>query len=939
MPPEAAAANRSLPIDRMKPQQQFGTGTFWIHLVVSLGVEFGHSFVGWKLGLSSGTRLGPYEIVSPLGAGGMGEVYRARDTRLDRTVAIKVLPSHLSDNPDVKQRFEREARTISALNHPHICTLHDIGHDSGFDYLVLELVEGESLAQRIAKGRLPVKEVLQVGAEIADALDKAHRAGIVHRDLKPGNIMLTKSGAKLLDFGLAKPQAGLLATSAIHGAMTQSSPAVPASPITERGTLVGTFQYMSPEQVEGREADARSDIFALGAVLYEMTTGKRAFDGKSQISVASAILEKEPEPISVVQPMSPAGLDHVVRTCLAKDPERRYQTAHDLALELKWISESGSQAGATVAMARRRRGRRYLPWATAALLLIAGGAAGYFARTSKPAPMIQSSLQLPSGQTLQTTDADVALSPDGRALAIVATDESGTDRIWIRLLGNPEWQKMAGTEGASYPFWSPDGRELAFFADGKLKKMDVASGAIQSLCAAPEARGGTWGTQGEILFAPEPMGPLQLVSDAGGKPTNVTHAGDDSNVTHRLPHFLPDGVHALFLSEKVAKLDDSTNGVYLLDLKKKTQVQVLPGRWEARYVAPGYLVYPKDGNLAAQPFNPASGKLSGSPAVIAENIFLVTDRFTGSFSLSQSGVLIALTGVGYNESQLTWFDLGGKQLGTLGPPQMVTQPPMIAADGRHVLVTAWQASNRAIVSWWYDTERGIATKLRIPDNSSPLVSPDGKTVLYGDESGTINTLSLQGGTPPVTVYDGNPYGYLMTIAPDGKSALYCTLTPGGLEFHRLSLEGSYASRPIAKVRGSNCVATFSPDGLWLAYESDETGQTEVYVAPVNNANARRQLSASGGFFPVWRGNEICYANRQRKLLAVEVKEAGNGIEMGRPREILGGAPLMATLLQRNIVGTGAYMTQDGKRMLLAIPRENSAPPLTLVTNWTQELKK
>jgi serine/threonine protein kinase/Tol biopolymer transport system component len=891
------------------------------------------------LGLSPGTRLGPYEIVSPLGAGGMGEVYRARDTRLDRTVAIKVLPSHLSDNPDVKQRFEREARTISALNHPNICTLHDIGHDSGIDYLVLELIGGESLAQRIAKGRLPVKEVLQIGAEIADALDKAHRAGIVHRDLKPGNIMLTKSGAKLLDFGLAKPQAGLLAASAMHGAITQSSPAGSASPITERGTLVGTFQYMSPEQVEGREADVRSDIFALGTVLYEMATGKRAFDGKSRISVASAILEKDPEPISVVQPMSPAALDHVVRTCMAKDPDRRYQTAHDLALELKWISESSSQAGATPAVAKGRRGSRYLAWAAAVLLLVAGAAAGYFARTAKPSPMIQSSLQPPPGQTLQTTDPDIALSPDGRALAIVATDESGTDRIWIRLLGKPEWQTMAGTEDASYPFWSPDGRQLAFFADGKLKKMDVTSRAIQSLCDAPQARGGSWGTRGEILFAPSPMGPLQIVSDAGGTPVTVTRVGSDTNLTHRLPHFLPDGVHALYVSENVAQPDESTNGVYLLDLKKKTQVQVLPGRSEARYVAPGYLVYLKDGNLTAQPFEPASGKLSGSPAVIAENVLLAPGRFTGLFSLSQSGLLVALTGTGFSESQLTWFDLDGKQLGTLGPPQMVTQPPMIAADGRHVLVTDWQASNRATVAWWYDTDRGIATKLRVPDNSSPVLSPDGKTVLYGDESGRINTWLLQGGAPPVTVYDGNPYGYLMTVAPDGKSALYCTLAAGGLEFHLLSLEGSKASRPVSKVRGTNCVATFSPDGHWLAYESDETGQTEIYVAPVNNANARRQLSASGGFFPAWRGSEIYYANRQRKLLAVEVKESGNGIAMGRPREMLGGAPLMSILLQRNSVGTGAYITQDGKRVLLAIPHENSAPPLTLVTNWAEELKK
>jgi serine/threonine protein kinase len=436
--------------------------------------------------LVAGIKLGPYEIVEPLGAGGMGEVYRGRDTRLQRTVAIKILPAHLSNDVVRKQRFEREAKTISSLNHPHICTLYDVGQQDGVDFLVMECVEGETLAKRLEKGPLPLDQVLKLGAQIADALDKAHRAGIVHRDLKPGNIMLTATGAKLLDFGLAKPAAPLASAATLTAAS-------PKSPVTEQGTIVGTFQYMSPEQVEGKELDGRSDIFSLGAVLYEMLTGKLAFEGKSQLSVASAILEKEPAPISSIKPLTPPVLDHAIRRSLAKDPEERWQTARDLALELKWLAESSSQAGPAVRAVAPAKLQRVLPWLVSFVLLVALAAVAMWWRNSIPAKQtmyFSSPFPYPAR--------DIAIAPNGHTIAVVSYLESARKNvIWIYELGSSDARSLANTEGATYPFWSPDSRSLAFFADGRLKKLELSGGPVQTICDAPAGRGGIDGGPGQ----------------------------------------------------------------------------------------------------------------------------------------------------------------------------------------------------------------------------------------------------------------------------------------------------------------------------------------------------------------------------------------------------------------------------------------------------------
>jgi len=467
--------------------------------------------------LSPGVRLGPYEILDALGAGGMGEVYRARDTRLERTVAIKILPQQLSNDPIRKQRFEREAKTISNLNHPHICTLHDIGSQDGVDYLVMECVEGETLAKRLEKGPLALEQVLKYGAQVADALDKAHRSGVVHRDLKPGNIMLTPTGAKLLDFGLAKPAAPLTSVATLTAAVTQSSP------MTEQGAIVGTFQYMSPEQVEGKELDGRSDIFSLGAVLYEMLTGQRAFPGKSQLSVASAILEKEPAPISAVKPMTPPTLDHVIRRCLAKDPEERWQTARDLELELKWIAEGGSQAGVPAPVASRGNARERLAWASSAICFVALlgvlGATIWRNRTTNEGATVRFDILPPERASLGAgTWPALAVSPDGSEVVYRVWETNGT-KLYLRDMASPAGKPIAGTEDATMPFFSPDGRWLAFFTPFELKRVPLSGGSGVTLAdvSFSSIGGGTWSSDGNIYVAvsdalyrlPETGGALQ----------------------------------------------------------------------------------------------------------------------------------------------------------------------------------------------------------------------------------------------------------------------------------------------------------------------------------------------------------------------------------------------------------------------------------------------
>ncbi len=577
--------------------------------------------------LSSGTKLGPYEIQSALGAGGMGEVYRARDTRLDRTVAIKILSAHLSANSELAARFEREARAISSLNHPHICHLYDIGTQDGTAYLVMEYLEGETLADRLRKGPLPLKQALDFAIQISDALALAHRAGILHRDLKPGNVMLTPSGAKLLDFGLAKSSAPLAAsgTAAISN-MTPSTPTLtiaelttPVKALTQKGTVVGTFQYMAPEILRGSEADARSDIFSLGCVLYEMFTGHRAFEGKSQLSVMTAILEKDPDPVSQVTPTSPPALDHVVKTCLEKNPDDRFQTVHDVKLQLQWIATGGSQSQAALPVSPRSSSR--LPWLlTAAALLIAAASLVYPRLTPHPAPVMRSSILPPAGTnfvTMVPSSGPAVISPDGSRLAFLARDDKGKILLYLRPLASPTPLPLPGTDEATYPFWSADSRDIGFFAQGKVKRVNASGGPVQTLCDAPNGRGGAWNKEGIILFTPSATASLFRVPASGGTPELATKLNlSRAENSHRWPRFLPDNRHFLFWGRSALGSEQALMAGTLGSLETKV---ILKGVTTAIYSS-GYILFLREQTLLAQPFDPKNLELSGEATPIAEHI-------------------------------------------------------------------------------------------------------------------------------------------------------------------------------------------------------------------------------------------------------------------------------------------------------------------------------
>jgi hypothetical protein len=692
------------------------------------------------VGLASGTKLGPYEIQAPLGAGGMGEVYRARDTRLGRDVAIKVLPSHLSSNPDLRQRMEREARSISSLNHPHICTLHDIGSQDGVDFLVMEHLDGETLADRLHRGAMPLEEALPIAVKIADALDKAHARGIVHRDLKPANIMLTRNGPKLMDFGLAKPAPGLSSGSGTSP-LTPSTPTMSvaalsgsASPLTQKGTVVGTFQYMAPEVLQGAEADARSDIFSFGCVLYEMFAGRRAFEGKSQFSVLGAILDKEPDRISAVMPATPPRLDETVWRCLAKNPEQRYGCMHDVRIQLEALAEASPQAAGVPTESVKPGAGSRLPWllAVAAALLALSAGAAYVLRAPKPMPVVRSSILPPAGTsfvTMSLTAGPAALSPDGTRLAFTARDDRGKALLYVRPLTSLTAQPLNGTEDAMYPFWSPDGREIGFFAESKVKKINASGGPPQSLCEASNGRGGSWSQEGIILFTPASTNFLLRVSAAGGTPEPATKLdASKSETSHRWPWFLPDGKHFLFWARSSRGAQDGM--VYVGELGSLQAKPLLKNPTMGVYSS-GHLLFMRDQTLMAQPINPSRMELTGEPAPIAEHVAINLGTSRPLFSASQTGTLIYQAGETTGNWHLLWLSRDGKPAGSI-PKFDFYLSPTLSPDGTRLAVDIFDGTHATGDIWIFDLTRGSSTRLTFgpASQAAPVWAPDGKTIFY-----------------------------------------------------------------------------------------------------------------------------------------------------------------------------------------------------------------
>jgi serine/threonine protein kinase len=882
----------------------------------------------------AGTRLGPYEIVAPLGAGGMGEVYRARDTRLGREVAVKVLSQHLSSSSEVRIRFEREAKTVSSLNHPHICTLHDVGREGDTDFLVMELVQGETLAARLDKGALSTMDLLRLGAQIADALDRAHRAGIVHRDLKPGNVMLTKSGAKLMDFGLARTAglgisgSGSEATIAAH---TQS-PSM-SRPLTAEGTILGTFQYMAPEQLEGNEADARSDLWALGCVLYEMATGKRAFEGKSQASLIASIMNSEPAPISMIAPMTPPSLQQIVRACLMKDPADRVQSAHDVKLQLTWIAEGGSQAEAPApvvgipAERERRSGRERIAWAIAVLGLAAFSS---FAWLSHPTntELIQASISSPAGTALLPFASLVAVSPDGRNVVFKADDSTGTS-LWIRPLDSATATQLPGTRDCGQSvFWSDDSRSIAYMSnEATLNKVAIRGGSPATLCNSRSMRGGTWNREGVIVFAPAPEGPLMRVSSSGGQTSPVTALDAARHETsHRFPSFLPDGDHFLYVS-----LPPSPEGweTYVGSLKSKSAKKVLTAGSAAVFAEPGYLVFARDGQVMAQRFNTRRLELEGDAVAIGnapEYSELDADPVA---SASRNGRLVVLRSDA-PRTQLGWLDRTGANRGLVRLPSAPWQVMRLSPDERQAAVM------NGTEIWIVDLERSMPTRIATTLNREPSLvwSPDGKRLAFASRE-----------TRRLEVYIGNPSGSGEPELIPTTDALFKsvedwssdgrTLVLGSLgaetdwDIWYLTLDGDRKPQPVVNSPFNEVNARLSPDGRWLAFQSTESGVPEIYIQSFPNSGTKARVSKEGGEFPVWtsKGKELVY---ERRGVAMVVSiDGADELRIGEPRALFN--------LPDGV--TGMSISADGERFLVSASGEDQRRDIQLYLNWTAALAR
>ena len=896
--------------------------------------------------LNAGTRLGPYEILSPLGAGGMGEVYRAKDTRLGREVAVKVLPQHLSSNPEVRARFEREARTVSSLNHPNICTLFDVGRDGDVDYLVMELVEGETLAARLMKGSLSLADSLRIGGEIADALDRAHRAGVVHRDLKPGNVMLTRSGAKLMDFGLARAS-GLAPApgSGVTVAALTQSPTM-AQPLTAEGTIVGTFQYMSPEQLEGKEADARSDVWALGCVLYEMSTGRRAFDGKSQASLITSIMGSQPAPISQVSPMTPPAMDRLVQAMLAKDPADRVQSAHDVKLQLAWISEGGSGAGLPKVVARSRRNRERMAWIAAIVLaVVAGGLAHELTMTHvAPAQVTRTYIPAPPSARLQITGDDSgppAISPDGTMMVFTAVGGGGGKRLWLRRLDDFTAQPLKGTDEASYPFWKPDNTSIGFYAGDKLRRLDLATGSVVTLVdGMNSARGGTWSKDGVILYAPGFSTPLYRVPESGGTPQTVTTIDTTMVTTNRFPQFLPDGKHFIYLAASHLP-GGAPSTIYCGSLDGGPPVKVLESKASAIY-ADGFLFFVRDSTLMAQPFNTGSLTTRGELRATSEAVHFDHSTWNSPISVSNDGVLVYGVGGSSGNNRAALYDRAGHRIRNLTPSGNILT--VNATRDFRRLAFEWQQQPLADI-WTADVATGTRSRVTTSpdDDGVPVWLPDGKSIVYSareKEHYAIYEIRADGTTQRRLVVDvPKKDTWPFDVSSDGRWLLYAVGSYGGSRVYGAmwlrALAGGDA-RQLIPESDQVFSARISPDGKWIAFDAMVSGHSEVYVSPMPVANeglsARWQVSTSGGKRPLWRGDsrELYYGSPDGMVMAVSVDGSGRDFHVGAHTALF-------QAFQREDVQTMA-VSADGQSFIINTLGGDEAEPLAVVTNWVQSLQ-
>jgi eukaryotic-like serine/threonine-protein kinase len=875
------------------------------------------------MALASGTRLGPYEILGALGAGGMGEVYKARDTRLDRTVAIKVMSSLGQADPDSRARFEREARVLASFDHPHICALHDVGREGDVDFIVMPFVTGETLATRLSKGPLPLPQVIEVAVQIADALDRAHAHNIIHRDLKPANVMLTKSGARLLDFGLAR----LEAPSEIASQEAMATRSV----LTKAGTVMGTVPYMSPEQLNGRTVDARTDIWAFGCLLYEMIGGRAPFGGGSDAEVIGAILRSEPEPLSKVRPEVPAVFDEIISIALAKDPEERWQHMRDVKRALALAGRVG--IGTSTATEQGKSAPRFVVPALAVLTVALAALAWFGWSRTQPAALVRFDLNaVRAGAISNFTDVRpfFASSPDGRRIAYTARVD-GTSDIWIKAVDEEKAERLADTGSATSPFWSPDGQSIAFYAGGKLKRKSLSGGPAQELCEADsQGINGTWNAAGVVLFSEWGTRRILQVPESGGRPVEIRK--DPTNPLAWV-HFLPDGRHFLFTDYDL-KVD--TRQVYVGSLDSAENIPVAGVMGRAEY-ANGHLIFWREGTVFGQPFDLKTFQVSGQPIPLAEGVHAFLATGFAAFSVTpalftyQSGPI---------DHRLVWIDRQGLVVGTVSQPRQYVDL-RLSPDEKAMAFAARDPKLGTSDVFVHEFDRDLTRQLTSDrgTENGPLWTPDGKTIVFAaDRHGPPNLHARNAdGTgverevvPPAM---GPQAGG--SITPDGKSIVFLQPNPGtDYDVMTKSLVGREAPRPLTDFKGRESSVRVSPDGRWIAFNSAMSGRSEIYVQALSDGHGRRQVSREGGFFPRWDGSGkqlyfIAGPGRDH-VMAAPLTVAGDVLEPGAPN----------LLFVAHDEATAYDVTKDGKRFLMIAPdRVAERGTLSAVMNWTGLLSK
>jgi Tol biopolymer transport system component len=890
--------------------------------------------------LGPGVRLGPYEIVSILGAGGMGQIYRARDVRLDRTVAIKLLPEEFSARLDRRQRFQHEARLISALNHPHICALFDVGEQDGIAFLVMEYVEGETLEDRLTRGPLPASSLLRYATEIADALDHAHRAQITHRDLKPANIMLTGDGAKLLDFGLAQGPA-------LDIVIAESTLSLPGGKLTGEGTIVGTLHYMAPEQLEGRTADARTDIFAFGTMLFEMATGKKAFAGKSQASLIASILTSDPPPISSARPaggpgLLPSALDHIVDRCLAKNPDDRWQSARDLKSELEWIATKGAGSGVT-ATQHRRRARSAAMWTAAAVLAAIAAALILVQPRDVPAEVVRFAIPLPTGSTLARgpITTRLAISPNGRRIAFVTTT-AGVDRLWVQSLDSLTPQALA--DGAESPFWSPDNQWVGFFApgEGQLKKIATSGGPARVICAAAIIDVPTWHRNGTILFAQTDVGIFRVSAD-GGMPTQVTRLdAARREINHLWPAWLPDGRHFIYTA---TSLDEhgirAPRSVYVRSIDADDPTMLMRADSRVTYSPPGYLLYAEQGTLLAQAFDADGRTFTGDPIKVADNLAYYRTTGNGGFAVSEGGVLAYYGGT--MQSDLVRLDRSGRRDETGWIRQPFATSIRISSDGQKVVADLTDPRVGTSDVWSFDLTRKVASRFtaEVTDESSPVWSPDGGRIVFSSDRAGANDLYVEttdGRQNAELIFSRNGPQVATDWSSDGKWLLVeDNSRDTGRDLWALSLEGKREARPIARTRFQEWGGRLSPDDRWMAFVSDDSGSSEVYVVPFTGSGDKKRISTAGGISPRWSrdGKELFYVSPDSGSIMAVAVSLSPTFTAAIPVRLF---DLQSANTARRPREVGYDVSPDGRSFLLSTPPEQSLPGgIAVVLNWQREL--